>query len=332
MRVLFIVNALDDLQPAMTTTMLIAGAADRSHEVYVAGVDQLSLATDDRLLAAATRALAGSGPRQLCDRLRAERSGVVDLESVDAVLLRTNPARDRRGAHQVSLSIARMARERGVVVLNDPEGLRRASNKLYLSVVPRPFRPATMVSRDRAALRSFVESAAGRCVLKPLAGTRGVDVFFVEAGDPNLMQIVDVVTRSGYAMAQQFVAEATDGDARVVVLEGEVLAVEGVPLVIRRIPATGDLRSNIHAGGTTAPGELTEPMRDAVAAVGPRLRRDGIFLAGLDFIGGRVIEINVNATGGFFDAERLYAKGYVAAVLAAVERRVATARARGEDR
>lgn len=220
------------------------------------------------------------------------------------MLLRTNPARDapRAWAHHAALSLATLAQAQGARVVNDPGGLRRAANKLYLAHLPREFRPRTLVTHDTLALKEFVLRAPGPCVLKPLQGTHGQDVYFVQAGTKNLNQIVDALRRQGQVMAQDYIPEANRGDFRLIMLNGALLTVDGYPAAVNRVPGEGDFRSNVHAGGTATAAHLTDEMRRAARAIGPILLRDGIFIAGLDFIGGRVVEVNAFATGGLTDA------------------------------
>ncbi|MCA9669068.1 MAG: hypothetical protein KC503_25910 [Myxococcales bacterium] len=328
LRLCFVVNAIDDLVVTMTTFMLVRRAVAAGHTVHVTGVDDLGVARDGRLIAKACTIEAGSlGAEALTvAALRDTEVGWIELDLIDALLMRTNPARDAQGAHETALALARVARDRGVVVLNDPDGLIRASSKLYLMQLDERYRPVTEVSRDVDRLLAFINGAPGRCVLKPLAGTRGRDVFVVEPGGQNLRQIAEVVTREGYGMAQHFVPEATQGDVRVVVMDGNVLEVDGKSLAVARVPHETDFRSNIHAGGHAEPGEVTDAMREAIAAAAPFLARDGIFLSGLDFIGTRIVEINVYATGGFRDAERYYERDFTGAVLDAITVKVEAAR------
>ena len=104
--------------------------------------------------------------------------------------------------------------------------------------------------------------------------------------------------------AQEYVPGADEGDTRVLVAGGEVLRLQGEAAAIRRVPGRDDFRSTVHAGGRPVPGELSPAMARVVEAVGPILMRDGLFLAGLDFIGDVLCEVNVNSAGGLFDLER----------------------------
>ncbi len=301
--------------------MLMRAGRRRQHEVLVCGVADLEL-DDAAQVCAKSRRLGDEQDLQamltaLC-RAPVERHCI---DKGDVLLLRVNPARDRARdwAYQTALLLARFARDRGCVVLNDPEGLVQASSKLYLSLFPSSVRPRTLVTHDPQALRAFVEQA-GSAVLKPLRGTRGSDVFLVEAAHAlNLNQIIDVLRRSDFVIAQEYLTDAPQGDVRLVLLEGKVLEIDGTALAIRRRPGAGEFRSNIHAGGRAEAAELTPELRALAELVGPRLRADGIFLAGLDVVGDRLVEINVFATGGFRDAELFTGHDYSARVIEAIE-------------
>ena len=237
-----------------------------------------------------------------------------------------HPARDPLGAHDTALLLARLARHRGVLVVNDPEGLMRARSKLYLAELAPRFRPETMVSRNPEQLSRFVRSRAQPTVVKPLAGSRGRDVFIVDGSSRNLRGMADVVTRQDYGVAQSFVPGAEQGDTRVVVLEGNILEHGGFPAAIRRVPASDDFRSNLHAGGRAEPAVISDGQRAAITSLAPLMRRDGLFLVGVDFIGETIIEINVFATGGLRDAERFSGVDFCEVILAALQHRVETTR------
>lgn len=334
-RLVFVVNRLARTSADQTTALLITEAAARGLAVHVADVDALSLEPDGEVVARVHAVPATGTVPEVLAGTRAAPAESLRLARGDALLIRTNPAREpqRAWAHSVLLDLARQAQDRGVLVLNDPGGLARAQTKLYLSRVPDWCRPLTLVTRDGERLRRFLAEAPDKVVLKPLQGTRGRDVFLLDPKRAqNLSQIIDVLTRDGFAMAQHFVPEATEGDLRVVLLEGRVLtATDGVgreaEATVRRVPPAHDFRSNVATGGTPAAGRLTEGQRRAALAIGEQLLRDGIFLAGLDLIGEVAVEINVFSTGGLGDAGELEGVDFIGPVVDAVEARLAEVQA-----
>lgn len=333
MRLGMLVNDVDRVEPTQTTAMIARAALARGHSLAVFGVDDLTMHPDDRILATA-RTLAAEHPDLpgLCAALRAAPRASIDLDALDVVLIRTNPARPTvsQAGHDLAIALLAMHVDRGGLVLNDPVGLMRASSKLYLAALPPAYRPRTLVSRDPAAIRRFVQAEQGRCVLKPIRGTRGNDVFFVDGRQPdNLAQIIDVLVRSGVAMAQSFVPQAEQGDVRLVVMDGAPLIVDGHVAAIARRPSAGELRSNIAQGGVAEPPADLSGALAVAHAVGARLVRDGIWLAGLDLIGDQCVEINVFSTGGLRDANRFAGLDFAHAIVAGVEARHAVHQSAG---
>ena len=309
MRFIFLVNDVAHIEAKQTTAMLIAEASRQGYEVLVCGVTDLSCSHEGEPEAYA-RELSmhtDSSLETLVQEIAIAKGTRVQLTDADVLMIRTNPARDqsRQWAHSLAMRLALWCKERGLLVINDPIGLTRASSKLYLLEIPASARPQTLISQQHQEIIPYIESLAGPAVLKPLEGTRGNDVFFVSsAQDKNLNQIIDVILRQSAVMVQEFIPEADKGDTRVVVFNGKILEVDGKTAAIQRVPGKGELRSNIHAGGNAKPGIITDAIKDVVDLIGPKLVQDGLLLVGLDFIGGKIIEINVFSTGGFRDAER----------------------------
>ncbi|MGB0385910.1 MAG: glutathione synthase [Ardenticatenaceae bacterium] len=333
MRLFVLVNNPNELESAKTTLKLIQKACLHDHKVLVTGIQDLSVAPDGRILAQATPAAAWRDQSlgMLANEIRITNRHPYAIRGEDVVLMRTNPARDKghSWAHETSMALMRLARERGTLVVNDPDGLELASSKLYLQYLPESVRPRTLISRNKEEVMAFISSLQGRAVLKPLSGTWGQDVFMVHSDkDKNLLQIMDVLMRQGFAIVQEFVPEAVDGDTRVVVMNGQILEINGRPAAVHRIPGKADFRSNIHAGGRAEPGIITPIIREIVAKVGPRLVNDGIFLAGLDIIGNKIIEINVASTGGIQPAEEFEGADFTGTIIEAIKTRQA-ARGKG---
>ncbi len=310
MKVAFLVNDAHAVKPEQTTAMLLNESLHRGHDVVVCGVSDLMLSPEGQVVAQAWRR--GHG-----------RGGRVVLDTLDIVVVRTNPARDRRRAwaHDTELLLLGMLVRCGVLVTNHPDALLHCSNKLFLASLPEWTRPRMLVTQDKEVAREFLEMSDAPSVIKPLSGTRGRDVFLIRPGEAdNLPQIVDVVTRQGYALLQEFVPAGEDGDTRVLVLEGRILRENGEAAAVHRIPPERDFRSNVHVGGTPSPAEITVGMEEAVEAIGPILMDRGLTLVGLDFVGDLIIEVNVFSPGGIRDAEKFTGERFCGPIVAAWER------------
>lgn len=210
------------------------------------------------------------------------------LAEMDAVLIRTDPPVDANYLHDTH--ILSMAQAEGVLMVNDPQGLRDHNEKLAALMFPQCC-PPTLVSRNAKALRDFV-AEQGHCVLKPLDGMGGRSIFQVRAGDPNTNVILETLTQHGHelALAQRYLPEIRDGDKRILIVDGEP-----VPYCLARIPQGNEFRGNLAAGGRGEGRPLSERDRWIAAQVGPELKRRGMLFVGLDVIGDYLTEVNVTS-------------------------------------
>jgi glutathione synthase len=322
------VNDVASEKPEYTTTRLAMAAIDRGHEVWYVGAADFAYDPDDALRAQACRASTGhADSRAFLDALEPERFTVEDL---DALWLRSDPADDvpdRLWAQTAGILFGGLAALRGVVVVNDPAGLSLALNKLYLHHFPVEVRPATLITRDVEEVEAFVADHGGRAVIKPLQGSGGQGVFIVSEDDAvNLDQMVEAVTRDGYLIAQEQLPAAADGDTRLFLLDGKPLQIDGTYAAFRRVPQEGKARANMTAGASVEAADIDDTTLRLAELVGPRLSEDGMFLAGLDIIGDRILEINVFSPGGFGSVEKLTGVDFNTVVVEALEKKVASAR------
>lgn len=322
----FLINDVGELRPTQTTSMLLAYAARAGHDAFAIPIDALQIASDGRVCAYARPVAARADIAVTLDLLNRRRPEILDLGALDALLVRTNPARDHRmWAHDMGLECAALLEQRGVFVANRPAALRRSMSKMTLARLPSQVVPKTLVTRDFGALEQFLRAAPGDIVLKPLAGTRGQDVFRIDRDRaPNLRQIFDVTTRDGYCVAQHFIPDAVNGDVRLVLLDGRPLEVNGQVAAVRRVPGERDFRSNIAVGGKASPVVVTDEMRAVADEIGPRLADEGLWLVGLDLIGEQTVEVNVFSTGGLNHAEEFYGVRFVEAILDWVVTQIST--------
>lgn len=288
MRLLFVMDPVLGIVPEKDTTFaFIEAALALGHECVHCLIHQLERRSGgvSDVLAVVTRLLIVDG--RLVTAGDPER---VNLASLDAVFIRKDPPFDAAYAYATQLLEGVRAQ---TLVVNDPRGLRDANEKLYALEFPR-WTPRTLVTADREELHRFVAEVGGRAVIKPLSGAGGFGVLSVAASDTNARAIVDLLTNEGRQLAvmQEYLPAVAQGDKRVLLLDGKLLG------AILRVPAKGELRANIHVGGSVEPTELDAHEQELVADVGPRLRADGLYFVGLDLIGGRLTEVNVTSPTG----------------------------------
>jgi glutathione synthase len=315
-----VANLLGSTDDGQTTYRLASTAAVRGHEVWVMSAGRFSLETDGRIRAHAQRAKPMDDHRRF-QRADASREWVA-IDDLDVLLLRNNPAAQTPWAQHAALNFGRIAAERGCIVLNDPSGLARAMNKLYLRGFPEAVQPCTLVTRSRERLEEFA-SEQGTMVLKPLVGYGGRGVFVVGPRDlKNLDEIIWTIARDGYVIAQEYLPAAEDGDTRLFLMNGVPLRVGDHYAGFRRVRGEGDVRSNVHAGARIRHANVDGKMLEIAEVVRPRLVDDGMFLVGLDIVGDKLLEINVFSPGGLGNAGRLEGVDFTQAVVEALERKV----------
>lgn len=210
------------------------------------------------------------------------------LDALDCVLMRKDPPFDME--YVFATYMLERAQAGGTQVINDPRAIRDASEKLFTAWFPEVC-PPTLVTRAIPDLRRFLEEHRD-VVVKPLDGMGGASVFRVELGDANASVIFETLTalERRYCMAQRYLPAIAEGDKRVLMVDGEP-----VPYALARIPAAGELRGNLAAGGRGVAQPLTDADRAICARVAPELKARGLVFVGLDVIGDRLTEINVTS-------------------------------------
>lgn len=210
------------------------------------------------------------------------------MSELDVILMRKDPPFDTEFIYATYM--LERAEEQGVLIVNKPQSLRDANEKLFTAWFSQ-FTPETIVTRDAQRIRAF-HQAKGDIILKPLDGMGGTSIFRVKQDDPNLGVIIETLTNYGqqYAMAQAFIPEITKGDKRILVVDGEP-----VPYALARIPMKGETRGNLAAGGSGVAQPLSESDWAIARAIGPELKKRGLIFVGLDVIGDKLTEINVTS-------------------------------------
>ena len=329
MRLGIVVNHAATEHAHAATTVLTRSAVTRGHRVHLLDVEALTYFPEGAVGGGAIRVPPGDYPdgEALVGMIRREDVARerVDSADLDVLWLRYNPSEmggEERWGAMAGMLFGRLAVEAGVLVLDDPDALLWAEGKLYLQHFPEACRPRTLVTRSLDAIRQFHRDCGGRMVLKPLDGYGGADVFLVDEQATNLATIVESLGRRGYVIAQEFLPAAAQGDIRLFVMNGEPLQREGHYAAIRRVCVEGDFRSNMTVGGRAERATITDVELELARLVAPRLKADGIFLAGLDIVGDRLVEINTISPGGLWSASRLEGVDFGETVIEAIERKL----------
>ncbi len=212
----------------------------------------------------------------------------IELASLNAILMRKDPPFDIE--YITSTYILEMAELKGSLIVNRPASLRDANEKMFITHFPQCCTPM-MVTSNASLLRQFINEQKD-VIVKPLDGMGGESIFRLTPDDPNTSVILETITHHGQKtiMAQRYIPEITAGDKRILLINGEA-----VPYALARIPAQGETRGNLAAGGSGVGIALTERDHWICQQVGPSLRERGILFAGIDVIGDYLTEINITS-------------------------------------
>ncbi len=297
---------------ADSTFVLGLEAQRRGHRLYHYLPRQLSL-RDGRLTA---RAHPLTLRRERGRHFTLGAPETIELAGMDVVLMRQDPPFDM--AYITATHLLEHVRDR-VLVVNDPVSVRNAPEKLFATHFP-GLMPPTLITSDRAEIVAF-RAEHGDIILKPLFGNGGAGVFHLRPEDDNLNALLELFTQlyREPIIAQRYLPEIRQGDKRIILVEGE--PVGGV----LRVPAQGEARANLHVGGQAVRAGLTAREREICAAIGPRLRADGLLFVGIDVIGDYLTEINVTSPTGIQEINRLDGAALERLVWDAIEaRRIAS--------
>ena len=217
-----------------------------------------------------------------------KESSSIPLEELDAVLMRKDPPFDAEFIY--STYILEAAERRGTLIVNKPQSLRDCNEKVFATEFPE-CTPPLLVSRDERRLKKFLAEHLD-VVFKPLDGMGGTSIFRVTQDDQNLNVILETLTKNGSEtiMAQKYLPEITTGDKRILVVDGTV-----IPYCLARIPADGEFRGNLAAGGQGLVQPLSDRDRWIAEQIAPILKEKGLIFVGLDVIGDYLTEINVTS-------------------------------------
>jgi glutathione synthase len=212
----------------------------------------------------------------------------IPLDSLNVIMMRKDPPVDAEYIY--ATYILERAEVFGTYVVNKPEALRNANEKLFTAWFPQCC-TETLVSREANKIRKFLQEHH-EIILKPLDGMGGTSIFRIKENEANINVILEIMTQynSRFIMAQKYLPSIKDGDKRILMVNGEP-----VPYCLARIPAQGETRGNLAAGGTGEGRSLTERDRWIANQVGPGLIERGLVFVGLDVIGDTLTEINVTS-------------------------------------
>lgn len=312
MRIAFIIDPPNVLKPTKDSSVAMMRAArNAGHAVWVIEQPALHYLPAHGVCAEAAHLEISSNDACWCREIGRE---ILPLRDFSAVLMRKDPPFDME--YVTATWLLERAEAEGACVFNRPAALRDHSEKLAILEFPQ-FTTPTLVAREAAPIQAFIDMHQD-CVLKPLDGMGGSQVFRVRANDANRNVIIETLTQIGQRtiMAQSYIPEIREGDKRILIVDGQV-----VPYCLARIPKAGETRGNLAAGGRGIMRPLSARDREIAEALAPMLTARGLMLVGIDVIGDYLTEINVTSPTCMVEIARESGFDAAALMIAALERR-----------
>jgi glutathione synthase len=327
MRIGFLAGPIPTWQPTFAGIHLAWAAHQRGHEVRFVTPDDLSFLDDGSVFATTLRVRAGDYAKP-ADYYRALVSDEAvreedTLSGFEVVFIRYNPLREPHTAPpSPMLDFCWRLRLGGTFVVNDPEGVFRAWGRLYLSDLPATVHARTLVSRSPEKIKSFLRELDGNAVLKPLAHAGREKVFRLRHGQSrNLNPIITAITKDGYAVAQEYLDEAEQGERRLLLLAGEPIRDGNQVAIYRRLPGLAE-----NASKRLSPRQRRCTFGAAEARIcellRPKLLADGLHFVSVDLAGGKILELNAFSPGGIHSLREIYRMDVAQIILVDLERRV----------
>jgi len=239
----------------------------------------------------------------------------IAVSELDAVLMRKDPPFDTEYIYATYM--LERAEVEGTLIVNKPQSLRDCNEKLFTAWFA-DLTPRTLVTRNSGQIRDFHQQLKD-IIIKPLDGMGGSSIFRIKEDDANVGVIIETLTEHGnvYAMVQEYMPAIKDGDKRILIVNGEPM-----PYCLARIPAQGETRGNLAAGGRGEARPLSASDRLIAETIAPELKRRGLFFVGLDVIGDKVTEINVTSPTCIREIEAAYPINISGKLMDAIEENI----------
>ena len=311
LKIAFQMDPIEDVNIDGDSTFRIAEEAQaRGHELFYYTPDKLAY-QEGRVTA---RGWPPTVRREKGNHFTLGEEQEINLADWDVVWLRQDPPFDM--GYITSTHILDMIHPETLVV-NDPFWVRNYPEKMLVLEFP-DLTPPTTIARDIKTLKAFKDKH-GDIILKPLYGNGGAGVFRLTPDDRNLTSLHELFTgiNNEPLIAQKFLPDVAAGDKRVILIDGVAVG------AINRVPAKGEVRSNMHVGGRPEKVEMTARDLEICERIGPLLREKGQIFVGIDVIGGYLTEINVTSPTGIMELDRFDGINVSAMIWEAIEGRIA---------
>lgn len=329
MKICFVINDVAT-ERIGSTMFMVSEAFKRGHQVFLTTVGDFSFINNSLSIHCKhlPKNAKPENAKEFLEILQSDKikNKKLSAQDLDVLFIRNNPTEEESGrqwAENAGVAFGRMMQQEGVLVLNDAYALSHAFiDKLYFEELPEEIKPASIITRDKEEILDFFEKHKKKIVLKPLEGSGGQNVYLIDKNEKNINQIITTISEKGYVIAQEYLPAVKDGDVRVLLMNGEVLKKDGKYGVVKRVSGEGEFRSNLSLGASPDSSPFTDEMKRIIELTAPKLKKDGLFLVGLDIVKDKLIEINVLSPGGLEVMMDIGLPDFSPTIIEAIEKKV----------
>lgn len=307
-----IMDPLSSITPKKDSSFaMLLEAQSRDHKIYYMEQKDLSIVNGEAMAEASNIVVYDNNESWF--KITKEMS--LNLKELDVILMRKDPPFDMEYIY--TTYILEKAEDEGVLILNKPSALRDMNEKVYTAWFP-DCTPLTLITRSMSKIKSFLIEHR-KIVIKPLDGMGGKSIFVINHDDGNANVIIETLTDYGarFAMAQMYVPEISQGDKRILLIDGEP-----IPYSLARIPSADDNRGNLVMGATGEGRELTEQDKKICKIIGNTLKEKGVLFCGIDVIGDYLTEINSTSPTGIRELDQKYNINIASLLFDVIEQKV----------
>lgn len=286
-------DPLEKINPKEDSTFVIAQEAQRrGYKLFHYSPKDISLKNNTIIAKGSYFKIINQGKKFF----KKQKKISINLNQVHCVLIRQDPPFNME---YITATYFLEMLNRKVLVVNNPTEIRNNPEKLSMFNFKNLI-PDTLISEDLTEIQNFIKKYKFT-ILKPLYGNGGEGIEKVIKGSLKNKIIIQKMIKKykGAIIAQKFIKEISQGDRRIILIDGEYVG------SVARIPKKGSIKANFHAGGSAQRSGLVFKDRKICSKLKPYLKKKGLFFTGLDAIGNYLTEINVTSPTGIQEINRL---------------------------
>ena len=287
MKVLFVIDRIElkyfEFNQLVTNFWLIKGMLERGCEVFISTIDMFKLKS--------SKAYSDCYESyEQDDNIFYNKETLKEycINDFDLVMFRPDPPVDLDYIN--ATYILDFVDKNKTVIMNDTNAIRNFNEKLH-SVLFNDLMPENIVTSSFEDILNFLNEH-NEIIIKPLNQCFGGGVMYLKKGDKNTAVIINQMTQNGTkaVMVQKYIDKAVYGDKRVLFLGEDIL-----PYCVQKVPSNNDFKFCEHNDSNIKKAVLSDDEREKFKPVAKKLNSMGIYMAGLDVIDGKIIEINVTS-------------------------------------